>query len=370
MNMKRRFSESWAKALAAVMVIGAIVAPVYSITADNSQPRDNNNNSIIFGGCYSKSECLTKMNSGDGHGHNASNIMGVYNDFGITKAEFNSGNTVNATVFKDGRVVINQNFGNFKSGDVIATNSWSVGRNFVAGSWKFGSVWARHENAVFQSNSIQAFANVQNGKMQWFILKSCGNAGNGNAVPMPQPKQTPKPTARPSTTPSLTPAPTAAPTHNFECVRVDTSLPDENQPDKFEFTIVPLTGGDVRLTGFRFTFSDNRIPVDNAANQPSVDAIVPSGTDLKVFGQVKTTAGTTDISRDCMAEVNRTVTTTSVVTTPSPTPAVLSASTAPLPATGPESALGGVAGVSAIGVAARAYMKSRKGLLASLRKRK
>jgi hypothetical protein len=361
MIKKRRFSAPLAKFLAAVMVIGAILAPVYSITADSSQPRDNDNNSIVYGGCYSKSECLNKMNGGDGHGHSASNIMGVYNDFGITKAEFNSGNTVNATVFKDGRVVINQNFGNFTSGDVIATNSWSVGRNWVAGSWKFGSVWARHEQDVFQSNSIQAFANIQNGQMQWFILKSCGNAGNGNAKQMPQPKQpTPKPV--PSTTPVVT-------NTNFECFKVDTSVPDASQPDKFRFTIVPIVGSGVQLTGFRFTFSDGRTPVDNPANQPSADAIVPVGSDLKAFGQVITDHGATQIG-DCVGEINRTVVTTAVVTTPTPTPAVLSATTAPLPATGPESALGGVAGVSAIGVAARAYLKSRKGLVNSLRKHK
>jgi hypothetical protein len=367
MNKKRRFSEGWAKALAAVMVIGAIVAPAYSITASSSQPRDNNNNSIVWGGCYTKSECMNDMNNGDGHGHSGANIMGVYNDFGITKAEFNSGNTVNATVFKDGRVVINQNFGNFKSGDVIANNSWSVGRNWVSGSWKFGSVWARHEQDVFQSNSIQAFANIQNGKMQWFVLKSCGNAGNGNAVAMPQPRQTPKTTSKP--TPKPVPG-TPVSEQNFECLRMDTSQPDQNQPDKFRFTIEPLTGGNVQLTGFRFTFRDSRSPVDNLANQPSVDAIVPVGTDLKVFGQVKTNAGTTEITNGCKAEVNRTVQTLSVVTTPTPAPAVLSATTAPLPATGPENALGGVAGLSAIGVATRAYMKSRKGLLNSLRKRK
>lgn len=370
MKIKRRFGEGWAKALAAVMVIGAILAPVYAITADNSQPRDNNSNSIIYGGCYSKSECLNYMNYGDGHGHSASNIQGVYNSFGITQSQFNSGNTVNATVYSDGRVVINQNFGNFKNGDVIANNSWSVGRTKFAGSWPFGSVWARYENTVFQSNSIQAFVNIQNGKMQWFILKSCGNAGKGSAVQMPQPKPTPKPTSKPSPVPTVT----TVPSENFECVEMDTSQPTSDQ-NLFRFTIVPLYGDGVQLTGFRFTFSDNRSPLETASNVPSVDAEVPSGTDLRVFGQVETTAGTTPISNDCSAEINRTVqteaTTTVLPTTSTPAPAqVLSAATAPLPATGPEDALGGVAGLTAIGVATRAYLRSRKGLMDSLRRKR
>jgi hypothetical protein len=53
------------------------------------------------------------------------------------------------------------------------------------------------------------------------------------------------------------------------------------------------------------------------------------------------------------------------VTTPPSAGHVLGAT---LPGTGPEAALGGIAGLSAIGVASQAYVRSRKSLLNSLRK--
>ena len=52
------------------------------------------------------------------------------------------------------------------------------------------------------------------------------------------------------------------------------------------------------------------------------------------------------------------------VPTPTPTGQVLSAN---LPATGPETAFGGVAGLTAIGYASRAYLRSRKSVLDALR---
>ena len=56
---------------------------------------------------------------------------------------------------------------------------------------------------------------------------------------------------------------------------------------------------------------------------------------------------------------------------PTQTPAVLGASTeaAQLPQTGPESALAGIGGLSAVGYAARAYMRSRRGLVSAMRRK-
>jgi hypothetical protein len=50
--------------------------------------------------------------------------------------------------------------------------------------------------------------------------------------------------------------------------------------------------------------------------------------------------------------------------TPTPTGQVLGAT---LPATGPETLLGGVGGLTAIGYATRGYIRSRKSLLDALR---
>ena len=217
MSFKLNISERWAKAIAAVMVIGAIAAPAFSVFAAGTQVRDNDGNSIIWGGCFSESECISKMQNGDGHGHSGAEIRGIYNNFGISESMFNSSEVVSGTVYKDGRVVVNQNVDGFKAGDVVATNSWSVGRDFAPKSWKEGSVWARFEKDVFVANSIPAFIDMRGGTMHAFMLKSCGNAGKGTPVkpkPSPTPTPTPKPshTPTPTPTPSHTPSPTPTPT--------------------------------------------------------------------------------------------------------------------------------------------------------------
>jgi hypothetical protein len=154
---------------------------------------------------------------------------------------------------------------------------------------------------------------------------------------------------------------------------MDISQPTGDQ-NLFLFTISHMESGNVQLTGFRFTFSDNSIPVNNGSDQDWTEREVNSGS-LTVFGQVKTSAGDTTISKDCSATVNaQTVSqpgpSTTVGSTPNPPAQVLSASVKPLPATGPETALGGVAGLSAIGVATRAYLRSRKSLADSLRNKR
>jgi hypothetical protein len=131
----------------------------------------------------------------------------------------------------------------------------------------------------------------------------------------------------------------------------------------FRFTIVPETKN-VDITGYRFMFGDG-----SSAQDVSVDHIersVNAGGSLRVEGQVKTSAGISAVSEACSA----TVTVAPPVAPPPvvpPTGQVLGAS---LPATGPEAALGGIAGVSAIGVASRAYLRSRKSLLDSMRRKR
>jgi hypothetical protein len=387
MNLNRRFREGWAKALAGVMVIGAIVAPVYAITADNSQVRDNNANSVIWGGCFTKSECMSNFDNGDGHGHSGANIMGIENSVGVTKNRFQSDQTVDGTVFKDGRVVVARDFGNFKAGAVVATDSWSLGRDKQPGSTPFGGVWKTSNQNVFLSNSIPAFVHFDNGQMTWFVLKSCGNPGSGNAKAAPKPstsptpkpsvKPTPKPTPKPPT-PSPKPSKPPQPQQTFACQQMVQSRPmPDTDPNLVKFTILPLLTGGIQPTGFIFSFDNGtgtppEPPVQNPADQPSIERHITSG-ELTVFGQVETDLGTTPVSRDCSSTVEVTQTMVNVQTpTPTATPQgqVLSTTTTPLPATGPETALGGVAGLTAIGLTGRAYLRSRKNLLGSLRRRR
>ncbi len=80
---------------------------------------------------------------------------------------------------------------------------------------------------------------------------------------------------------------------------------------------------------------------------------------------MKTSAGITQISDVCSAKV--TVAGPTSTPTPTPTPTKGQVLSASLPDTGPETVFGGVAGLTAIGYASRAYLRSRKSVLDALR---
>jgi len=167
-------------------------------------------------------------------------------------------------VYKNGDVMVN--------GKKVATGARAIGRENMPGSVKSGSVWERPTLVSFNSDSIPAFVNMENGTFHYFIIKSCGNAGKATPVK--------KPTPTPVTTPIKTPVKTPTPTPKTPTPKPKTPTP----------TPTPKEEGKV--------------------------------------------LGTT------------------------------------LPQTGPEAALGGMIGLTGIGVASRAYLRSRKDLKNSLRKQK
>jgi len=78
---------------------------------------------------------------------------------------------------------------------------------------------------------------------------------------------------------------------------------------------------------------------------------------------VKTSAGVSEIVALCSVKL-----TVGPVVTPTPTPVTPVTPVQPLPATG-AGALAGMGGLGAIGYASRSYLRSRKSLLDSLRRK-
>jgi hypothetical protein len=346
------------------LVLGTLVIPGLA-SATTSQPRDSDSNSIIWGGAYSKTEWLNDLAKGDGH-HTASNLQQIYykEGRGITQANFSSKSTVDGTVFKDGHVEV--------AGKTVATGAQSVGRNFMTGSHKSGSVWERATSVSFNSNSIPAFVDMEGDTFHYAIIKSCGNPVRATPVA----KSTPKPTVTPKPTPTSTPKPTPTPVaeQKFQCVSLTPSQPDKNKPGLFRFTVAK-TIKNVTLTGYRFTVNqkssngDTTVSTDvkdNDATKDFADFTFGAGI-WEVQAQVKTSAGITAISDECSSTVIVTQEKPSPSPTPTPTPATPQVLGATLPATGPEAALGGIAGVTALGYAGRAYLRSRKSVIDALR---
>jgi hypothetical protein len=373
------FTKFRTKALSLVsitLVVAGLVAP--GMAAAVSQPRDTDANSIMFNGAYSKSEWSSKVANGDTK-HSSANLKQIYYNEGrgITLANFMSSSTVDGTVFKDGHIEV--------AGKTVAVGARSVGRSYMAGSTQSGSVWERATSVSFVANSIPAFVNIEGGSFHYAIIKSCGNSVRATSTihpaptPAPTPKPTPKPTPaptpaptlKPTTTPISTPTPTPIPEQSFACLLLTPTQPDQvNHPDVFRFTVNSQIKN-VTLTGYRFTISKeitgggNTTPdvKDIDATKNFTDFTLGEGV-WNVNAQVKTSAGITQITDACSAQVTVTGPTSAPTPTPTPTGQVLSAN---LPATGPETLFGGVAGLTAIGYASRAYLRSRKSVLDALR---
>ena len=368
MSMLTNLKTKASRYFALTLVVAGLVVP--AMAAAVSQPRDADSNAVMFNGAYSKSEWLGKVNAGDTK-QSAANLQQILfrEGRGITAANFMSSSTVDGTVFKDGHIEV--------AGKTVAIGAKSVGRSFIPGSTKSGSVWERPTSVSFVANSIPAFVNIEGGSFHYAIIKSCGNPVRATSTihPTPTPTPTPKPTLTPTPTPTPTPTttptptPTPTPEQSFACLALTPSQPDvTNHPDVFRFTVASKIVN-VSLTGFRFTVSrelsggGNTTPdvTDIDATNNFTDFTLGQGV-WDVRAQVKTSAGITQISDACSAQV--TVSAPTPTPTPTPTGQVLSAS---LPATGPETLFGGVAGLTAIGYASRAYLRSRKSVLDALR---
>lgn len=344
------------------LLLMSTLIPALSLGA--TQPRDADANSVVYNGAYTKTEWLDKIQNGDSK-HTAADLQQIiFNENrGISRANFMSGDTVDGIVFKDGRVMV--------GGSTVATNALSVGRSFIAGSTKDGSVWERPTSVSFVAESIPAFVNMEGGTFHYAVIKSCGNPVRATPVPQPTPTPTPMPTPNPTPTPTPTPTPSATPVPEqaFECVSIEVTQPDiTNEPGKFRFSVVGRVSN-VELTGYRFTAhqegsADVADVKDIAAPLNMVEYTFGPGT-WKVTAQVKTTAGITQINNACSAIITVTQAGPSVTPTPKPNGQVLGA--AVLPATGPDVLFGGVAGLTAMGYAAHAYIRSRKTLLETLR---
>jgi len=144
----------------------------------------------------------------------------------------------------------------------------------------------------------------------------------------------------------------------------------------FRFTVKSNVDISLAITGYRFTVTEKNNP--DATTNADVRDVTSKSTDItfgagtwRVDAQVKTSAGITAVNEACSATVIVTQQgspSPTPSTTPSPTPTptgqVLGAS---LPDTGPEVLLGGAAGVTAVGYASRAYLRSRKSVIDAMR---
>jgi hypothetical protein len=188
----------------ALMALCLVSAPAGAVSVGG--PSDCDSNAIIRCGAHSTSALISAYQS-------SNYVQKVFAFYGISSNDMSNLPSTD----KVGRVT--------KGGDVfiegqsrpVATNAITGGRQDMPGSTRVnfeGAVFfKRPPSASFQQESLPAFVSMSNGRFQFAVLASCGNAIKATPVRPPQTQTTaPTPTSTPTPTPTpTTPAP-AAPT--------------------------------------------------------------------------------------------------------------------------------------------------------------
>lgn len=165
-------------ALAILGLTGVLWFPMI-VEAQNttiSTVKDCDDNAVIFCGASSVSELTNKYSSGDGH-NSAASIHAIFSFFGISSTDVTSmsGNSVDVQAGKVSRA------GNVHdaNGNIVATGAMTGGRQNMPGSTQHTSggtvFFSRPPSVSFQSNSLDAFVVMVNGRFSFAILASCGN---------------------------------------------------------------------------------------------------------------------------------------------------------------------------------------------------
>lgn len=169
-------------------------------------PSDFDNNAIVGGGVHSLSAvrqaCMDNF------------VQAVWANFGINCADINS----MSTTLVHGRVTRNNEVFVDTQSAPVATNAMTGGRQNMPGSTAVttsaGTFFKRPPSVSFQQDSLPAYVSMMNGRFQFAIIGSCGNAVSATPVVRPAnhvTTTTMTPTPSPTPTPS---APTPAPAQN------------------------------------------------------------------------------------------------------------------------------------------------------------
>jgi hypothetical protein len=200
---RKEFWASLAALAGSLMLVFSLAMAPAAGAMNIGGPSDCDSNAVIRCGAHSTSALQHAYNS-------SAYVRGVFAAFGINSADMSDLASTNVA----GRVT--------KSGDVfvdgkskpVATDAMTGGRQNMAGSTKVNSngavFYRRPPSASFQQNSLPAFVAMHNGRFQFAVIASCGNAVSAKptapvkhhvavapAKPVSKPKQQ-KPAAKPA----------------------------------------------------------------------------------------------------------------------------------------------------------------------------
>jgi hypothetical protein len=161
-----------------MLLLSLILAPAVS-AINIGGPSDCDKNAIIRCGAHSTGALISDYNS-------SAYVRGVYAAFGISQADIANLASTNVAgrVTKDGNVFVDG------QSRAVATNAMTGGQKDIPGSMRVNSngaiFYKRPPSVSFQQSSLPAFVSMQNGRFQFAVIASCGNAVSAKPTTPPQ----------------------------------------------------------------------------------------------------------------------------------------------------------------------------------------
>ena len=178
----------------AVLVGGSMMFAPIAGALRVGGPSDCDNNAVVRCGVHTINEVTTAYN-------NDAYVRHVYGSFGITPADIAalSATAVSGRVTRQGKVFINGH------SQPVATGAMTGGRQNMPGSTPVTTdgftFYQRPPSASFRRSSLPAFVVMKDGRFQYAIIASCGNAVSATPVTRVAPTPKPAPT-RPTPAPA------------------------------------------------------------------------------------------------------------------------------------------------------------------------
>jgi uncharacterized repeat protein (TIGR01451 family) len=163
------------------MAVGGLAVVVPAAHAATATQRDCDDNAVIRCGITSLQDLKAKYNQNQG-----GNVKQIFAHYSIKSAAALDG-MVAGRVTKNGDVFV----GNTK----VANRANSAGRQNLPGSTKIPNVnaYMRPTTVSFRSDSLDAFAQMKDGKFRFAVIKACGNPVQAFPVTKPSKPTKPKP---------------------------------------------------------------------------------------------------------------------------------------------------------------------------------
>ena len=223
----------------AILTVGALALPVFNLGTVHAEAVNCDSNSVIAGGASSVAALQQKyangascVSGGITYSSKGYSIQDVYNGFGISPSDIAamSSDAVSGYVTKSGDVYVGST--------LVATGAQTAGRQNTAGSASHhygATTYYQHPTSVsFQSSQLSAMVIMKNGVFQHAILNSCGNPVNA----------TPK-----------TPPP---PPPYYKCVALTGAIVDAKTLT-YSFTASADFGNGATFTSASFNFDDHHV---------------------------------------------------------------------------------------------------------------